>query len=179
MIIKSKIKNQKSTPIQSGSKQRFHRGFTLIEVVIAVGVFFMLFGFIILNLPSVIRSENVNTTVDTLITDIRSQQVKAMSGAGDGTAGSSFGIYFASDRYVLFRGSVYSPSDTSNFTVNLDPSLNISNVTFPSSVLVFSQASGSAKGYVSGSDTLVVKNLVGIQQKTVRVNRFGTVDQVN
>ncbi|MEK9201506.1 MAG: prepilin-type N-terminal cleavage/methylation domain-containing protein, partial [Patescibacteria group bacterium] len=83
-------------------------GYTLIELVIVMGIIVLLFGFTTINLGGVARVTSVNETVDLLTADIRGQQTKAMTGSGDGTSGSSYGIYFQTDQYTLFRGTTYS-----------------------------------------------------------------------
>ncbi len=172
-IQNSKFKIQNSKFLKENS------GITLLEMLIAIGIFAILFGFITLNLPSVLRSTSVNSSVVELIGDMRGQQEKAMNGAGNGASGSNFGIYFQTDRYILFTGASYSAADPANFTVMLDKSITITNDTFPSSTLDFTQRSGTPSGFIAGSNTFVVKNSTGNQQKTIRVNRFGTIDQIN
>ncbi len=154
-------------------------GYTLIELVIVMGIIVLLFGFTTINLGGVTRVTSVNETVDMLIADIRSQQTKAMTGSGDGTSGSSYGIYFQTDQYTLFRGTTYSSQNSTNFTVELDQNLNFVNDTFPNSTLIFLQSSGEISGYSAVNSTITIENTAGNEQKTIRVNQLGTVDQIN
>lgn len=154
-------------------------GYTLIELIVVMGILTVLFGFTTINLGGVTRLTSVNETVDMLIADIRNQQAKAMTGSGDGTSGSSYGIYFQTDRYTLFRGTTYSSQNTTNFTVELDQNLNFVNDTFPNSTLIFLQTSGEISGYAAGNATIAIGNTAGNEQKTIRVNQLGTVDQIN
>ncbi len=159
--------------------KRRQSGYTLIELIIVMGILIILFGFTTINLSGVARLTSTSEAVDLLTADIRSQQTKAMTGSGDGTSGSSYGIYFQTDRYTLFRGATYSSQNTTNFTVELDQNLNLANDTFPNSTLIFLQSSGEISGYAAGNSTITIENTAGNEQKTIRVNQLGTVDQIN
>lgn len=161
------------------NSEKRQSGYTLIELVIVMGIIVLLFGFTTINLGGVARLTSASEAVDLLTADIRSQQTKAMTGSGDGTSGSSYGIYFQTDRYTLFRGTTYSSQNSTNFTVKLDQNLNFINDTFPNATLVFLQSSGEISGYTADSATITIKNTTGNGQKTIRVNQLGTVDQIN
>src|SRR4029078_7629262 len=118
------------------------KGFSLPEVVLVMGIIAILFGFITINFVGITKTTSISATVDGLIADMKSTQEKAMNGAGDGTSGSAFGIYFQSDRYILFRGATYSSSDSYNFAIMLGEGQQLSNITFPASSLVFNQRAG-------------------------------------
>lgn len=153
-------------------------GFVLIELVLAIGIILMLFGFISLSLVNEQKNVSIQGTVDKLITDIKSQQLKTMEGIGT-VSGQNYGIYLSSDKYVLFKGDSYVPSDTSNFTVDLDPQIVISNITFPSSAIVFSSKSGELKQYTNGNTSFTVQDINGTKSTTVILNRYGVVASEN
>lgn len=152
------------------------KGFTLPELIITMGILSILFGFVAVNLIHLQRRSSLTTTVDTLVSDLYSQQNKAMVGdtQGSGTI-SDYGVYFESNRYVLFRGSSYDPSDITNFPVNLDPSLTFTNITFPSSSIVFSRGGGDVSGWTSVSDSVVLDDTTNTDQKTIETNVYGTI----
>lgn len=153
-------------------------GFTLVELVIVMGILLMLFGFMSFNLVRVQRTTSVNSTADTLVSDMASQQTKAMLGAGS-LSGYSYGIYFQSDKYTLFQGTIYSPSDPNNFTVSLDSGITFTNVTFPSSSVVFSSGTGEVNGFSNGQNTVTIQDSQGAKTKTITVNRYGVVTGQN
>jgi type II secretory pathway pseudopilin PulG len=156
-------------------KKHLEKGFTYAEIIVIMGIVTMLFGFATVNLVKVQRSSSVNATVQTLLTDIKQQQLKAMVGATEGrTASDSYGIYLESNRYSFFHGSVYAPSDTSNFPVKLDSSITIST-TFPNNSLIFSRRSGEVTGFVPGQNTITVRNNTGTEQKIITINRYGVI----
>ena len=71
------------------------KGFTLPELLLVMGILTILFGFITINLLNFRQKSVLNTTVDTVVSDLKSQQNKAMVGdtQGSGTI-SHYVLYF-------------------------------------------------------------------------------------
>ena len=151
-------------------------GFTLPELLIVMGIMAILLGFITPNLLHFRQRSVINTTVDTLVSDLKSQQNKAMVGdtEGSGTI-SNYGAHFESNRYTLFRGSSYSAGDPSNFDINLDPSLSFSSITVPDSSINFEKGSGGVNGWAGGSDTVTLTDSTNGDQKIIQINRYGAI----
>ena len=150
-------------------------GFTLPELLIVMAILSILFGLIAPNLLHFRQRSVINTTVDTLASDLKSQQTKAMVGDTEGSGAiSDYGIHFETNKYTLFRGSSYSAGNPSNFDVNLDPSVNFSSINLPSSSVVFSRGSGET-GLVSGSDTVTLTDSTNNDQKIIQINRYGAI----
>lgn len=152
-----------------------NQGFTLIELLVVLGLVALLAVFASINLIRPQTKISVDSTVQTLISDIRQQQIKTMSGdtEGQGTA-LNFGVYFSPTSYTLFRGSTYNPSDISNFEVELDTNLNLST-TFGSSEVVFSRRAGEINNFVGGANTITVTNSADGESKVFFLNQLGAV----
>lgn len=151
------------------------RGFTLIEIMVVMGIFAILSGFGILNLLNLQTKSTFGTSVNNLIADIKDQQNKAIVGDTEGTGVySELGIYFESDGYVLFRGLNYSPADPSNFAVELNPNITLSN-NFPSSEIVFLKNSGEISNFTGGSNTITIQADSG-EEKTITINKYGVLE---
>ena len=149
-------------------------GFTLIELALIMGIIAILVSFITINLLKPQTTASTASTVQILGADIKEQQIKAMSGDSDGeTTTDSQGIYFESNRYTLFRGPNYA-SGSHYFEVDMDQNLILSN-TLPSSQVVFGKRSGEVASYTSGSDTITLSHTQSGEQKTITINRYGTV----
>ena len=117
--------------------------------------------------------------VQTLISDLRQQQVKAMIGDAQNLSTSQpYGIYFEPIRYSLFNGLTYSSANPANFIVNLDSNLRLLSINFPSSQVVFTKRGGELLNFVNGSNSLVVQNTLTGEQKTIIINRLG-VPEIN
>lgn len=156
-------------------KSALQKGFTIPELLITMGIIAILFGFVSVNLIRLQRHSSLTTTVDTLVSDLYSQQNKSMVGdTQESGVISDYGVYFEINRYVLFRGSTYDPLDTANFPVNLVQSLTFSSITFPSSNVIFSKGSGET-GLTSGSNTTTLTDSTNGEQKIINVNKYGSI----
>lgn len=151
------------------------KGFTLIEITLVMSILFVLFGFTTLNFVRQQNSVSVQSIADTLISDINTAQNKAMLG----DANASYGIYFQSNRYTLFSGNSYSPGNSTNFIVNIDPGYQISNITFNNSTVIFASSSGDLTNYALNKDSLRVQNNDGSVTRTIKLNRYGVIVQEN
>jgi len=153
-------------------------GSTLIELVLVMAIASILFGFLTFNLISEQKTVTVDGISDALISDMSTQQNKAMLGTGT-TNGNSYGIYFQSDKYILFTGTTYSSTNSANFTVPLTSGYSISNITFPNNTIVFSAITGEVNGFLNGHNTVKIQDLQSFKTKTLTVNRYGVVTGEN
>lgn len=151
-------------------------GFTLIEIIVVIAVFVILFTVSTVALTGLIPKANFVTSHQTILSDIKNQQLKAMvgdtNGAGDGSA---YGIYLETNQYTLFTGSAYNPSATDNILVELPPNLSISEITFPSSSLVFLQNSGEISGFNDLTSSFKLINVNTNEEHLVDLNKLGVV----
>ena len=150
----------------SNAKAKTPKGFTLIEVILAITIFALLASFTTINLLQPQTKATLDSTVTTLVADIKEQQTKAMAGdsLGSGTA-QNHGIYFENTRYIIFKGPGYVASDPTNFVVNIDPSLSL-YFNLPNSQIFFSQNSGEwddlAEGKTYSDYSITVQSNDGV-----------------
>ena len=146
--------------------------------MIVIGVSSVLFGLVAINLSKAQRSTSTSATVETLVSDIKSQQLKAMMGATEGRTGSdTYGLYFQSGSYTLFHGMTYFPADTANFVVTDDSATSFST-TLPNGLLIFSKISGEMAGWTSGQNTITVRDTSTNTTKTITLNRYGVISSI-
>lgn len=162
------------------SATKSQKGFTYVELMVVTGITAILFGLITINLLKFQNSTSTQSNLDTLISDLKSQQLKAMLGSTEGrTSNDSYGIYFMADRYILFHGTTYNSGDTSNFTVQLPTDVRIQSTTLPNNSAVFTKLSGDLQGYVSGSNTITVRSVTNNKNIVITLNRYGVISGVN
>ena len=116
------------------------RGFTIIEIIIVMGIVATITGMISVSLFSSQHKASINSTLLILQSDLRQQQQKAMT--GDVTnigAVSPCGIHFDANKYTLFCGT-FSSGNSANFEVELENNLSVSST--PSNEILFSKGSG-------------------------------------
>jgi prepilin-type N-terminal cleavage/methylation domain-containing protein len=157
----------------------FQKGFSLVELLISVTIFAMLIGIITLNLNTAQHKATISTSLETLLTDLNQQQIKAMVGDTEGrTDADNYGIHFDSTSYTLFHGT-YSGSETTNFSIIL-PTIQQITTTFPSSQVIFQKGSGNVVGFdPNNENTITLSDTVNGEQKVIELNRFGVVTAVN
>ena len=146
------------------------RGFTLMELIIIMGLLASLFVFSSINLLRPQRSSSLEVTLTQVVADLRHQQLKAMTGEN---GGGDFGVYFETGSYYLFSGSSYTPGDPANSQVDLESTLQFSAVSVPNP-LVFQAGSGDAP-----PGALVLGHADGSLIHTLNFNHHGVVTQVD
>ncbi len=145
-----------------------------------MGIISILFGTIVVNLLNSKHAADVASIAQTLVSDLKEQQLKAMLGVSGGrTYADNYGIYFQPSSYTLFHGASYSAMDNANFIVTLDSNATFSNIAFPNSIIVFSELSGTVSGFLNGSNSVTVRSQGSNDQKTITVNANGVVTGVN
>jgi prepilin-type N-terminal cleavage/methylation domain-containing protein len=152
--------------------QKYQFGFTTIELIVSVAIFAVISAIstVILIRPQITSS--VDTSVNTIASDIKAQQTKAMLGDSEGQSTSqAHGVYFELNQYTLFRGSTYTAGQPSNFVVSLDQNLSITDI-LPSNPLVFNKRSGETS---PSTFPLIVKSDISTEQRTVSINRYGAI----
>lgn len=128
------------------------RAFTLIELVVVLGVLSWLGFFFIPVFSSFLAGQNLRQSSQEMISVLKTTQGRALAGR----EGSSWGVYFptpSGSNFVLFRGSSYVAS-TNRETHFLPSGVTISVVT-PRPTVVFSPPDASLVFAESdGSNTL-------------------------
>lgn len=152
------------------------RGFTFVELVIIIGIFLTLLGIALIGTSQLPTRASLSSLVVSLETDIKSQQLKAMVRDRQSAAQTtSYGIYFSSSSYTLFQGDSYNPASTSNITVPLDSSITFSAINLPSNTVVFSIGNGEVSNFDQARNTFTMRNNNTNEQKTLTINRRGTI----
>lgn len=153
--------------------------FSLIELIVTLGIITVLLSFSSQNFLTSQRKTILDDQVLILSTDIRTQQQKAMLGdtSGSGTV-SDYGIYFDSQTYTLFRGSVYNPADPDNYTNSLPETVNFNSVLFPDSQIVFQRGSGEILNFSSGQNLFNLSDSELGKTKTFTLNALGVIVSV-
>jgi type II secretory pathway pseudopilin PulG len=157
-----------------------HRAFTLAELLIVGGIMAMMLTLGIGNLLGSQRKSQMTTTVNTLVSDIRDQRIKAMTGDTEGTGVvSSYGIYFETDEYTVFRGGSYTEGAPGNFEVKLDPTLTFSTTSFPGNIMVFAAGSGEIVGWTGTENTVTLTEPDSGATKIISLNKYGVPIAIN
>ena len=150
-------------------------GFTLIELLLVMAIAIILLSVSTINLIQAQGNTTLAAAKDVLAADMKSQQMKAIDGhAIDATTNDSYGIIFQSNKYTLFHGTTYDPTDTKNFTVVFDGPLTVTS-TFPNDTIIFSRLTGEILNYSSSQNTITVTNTPDGKQHNLILNRLGVI----
>jgi len=147
------------------------KGFTLLELIITLGVFVLVVSFTLAISGNAISDTDLDTKSSELVQALRLARVKAVSGLFD----SNWGVYIDSseDSFTLFQGDSYASRDADfDFVTTLPTSLDFSTIdlTGGGSGVVFLKNIGTVSSY---GDVV----LVGADGKTetISVNSLGIV----
>lgn len=154
------------------------KGFTLIEIVIICAIILLLLSYGLFSLLNLQTTSSLNSLTDLLIEDIKTQQVKAMTGDTEGRGiPDEYGIYFTPASYTLFHGSSYSANNPDNFVSSLPEGYNIIS-TFPSSSLILQAGSGEILGFEPTQNSITIRNMKNGNQKKILLNKYGAVTNI-
>ena len=151
--------------------KKWTRGYTLTEMVITIGLIATFLGFITVSLASYQRSASLFSVSESLISDFRLQQMKALVGDTENrTSPDDYGIYFGTDSYTLFHGSSYNPADPGNTVIALDPQFQFT----PSGrTVIFLRSTGEVSGYTAAQSSVTLQDGSSGTEKTLTFNRLG------
>jgi len=147
------------------------KGFTVIELIVTVGIITILSSLVTINLVTTQRHTSLAAAVLLLQSDLKQQQLKAMDG-DTGQLGSSpanYGLHFETDKYTLFRQAFVSGAPA-NFVVKLDSNLHFTTL----GDLTFSKGSGE----IIGPSTITLEDGYG-NHRTLNINHLGVVTSLN
>ena len=143
--------------------QQFVAGFTLVEILLVIGMLAFLVTIITPITLDFYKSQQLDTHTRQIIQMLRRAQLSAMSVEED----CSFGVYLTNDNYTLFRGSSYMTRETQYDEVfDLPPIINISGL----SEAVFSKLDGLS----SATGQIILTN--NIKTNTIDINEMGRVN---
>jgi len=154
-------------------------GFTILETVIVVAIFLTLIALISPAIFNIQSSSTKDSITETLLADIKNQQIKSMTGDTEGRGTPDFyGVYIQPSYYVLFHGQNYSPSEPTNFTTQIDNQFTLTT-TFTQTQIVFATQSGEINGFIPAQNSITVQEIRTGQQKVIQLNKYGTITSVN
>ena len=155
--------------VRSSHRQK---GFTLIEMIVAIAIITILASIVALNLGSFRETQGISNASDEIIALVN--QARSRTLAADG--GTNYGVHFDSNEAVLFAGSTYAAGTPGNITVPVDPSIEISDVSLAGSGsdVVFDMLTGDTDDY----GTIGIRRLTAATgEKTLTIEKTGAISQ--
>lgn len=146
------------------------KGFGLIEILVVLGVIFLLSSVIFYSLGNFRDRESLNGSVQAVVAILEEARELTLSGK----EGSNFGVHFQSDRIVRFKGAVYNPNDAANVVTLFDPLVSASQIALTGGAVdvIFAKLTGETNAH--GTITIALISNPA-DNKTVRISRMGLV----
>src|SRR3990167_7170531 len=103
------------------------KGFTLIEVLLVVSLLSISLVLVSINLIRPLPKAKIESVSSDIVSLLNEAATKSGSGDTQGGINSSeYGVHYETDRYTLFKGTVFTPGSNDNFQVTLPQGINIS-----------------------------------------------------
>ena len=161
------------------SSLEHQKGFTLIEIVLVVGILTILLSMAFVSIGNIrVISTNSNTST-VIVSDLKNQQIRAMVGDTEGRGvPDNYGIKILPTQYILFHGNLYNPSDTTNYAIPISTGFSLSS-TFTNDTILFASESGEIVTFTQNHDTITLTNTTSNQAKTIHLNKYGTITSID
>lgn len=148
------------------------RGFTLVEMMVVIGIVSLLLVVGSVNIRSFQSRSQVTQAAEELASILREAQSRSMTVVN----GQTHGIHFESGdgTYTLFEGTPFSQTNATNVKYSLDASIQFSNIalTGGGKDVIFDKLTGSTSH--SGGVTISSK-LDGSIQRTITITSQGKI----
>ena len=139
------------------------KGITLFEVIITIAIFTLLIAFLSPSVFDFYQEREFDVHFKSIVQSLRRAQLQSMAGEKE----SSFGLYFGTNYYILFKGDSYSKRDSAFDEVfELPADFLISGI----SEIVFSKI----KGLPSEVGDIVL--ISGNRSGTISINKMGMIN---
>lgn len=121
--------------------RKFSRGFTVLEILIAIAILGLLLATILPSFMSFRRSSTLNANTMNLMTLINRARILAVSSKND----DQYGIHLESNKAVLYEGLTYTAGATTNETYTFDSGVTLSSISINGggSEVLFAKVTGA------------------------------------
>lgn len=156
--------------------RKWSLGFTITEVMIAIGILGM-----ILVLPMVFwwgigRGDKLEGTTQEVVSTINEAHADTVSGKSpDGNDSSSYGIHFESNYYVYFVGTLYNQASPGNKRTDLSGGVTFSQIRLPGNNIIFEQVTGEVLNFDANQNAIEIQDTNTGQTTTITISRYGGV----
>lgn len=144
-------------------------GFTLIEFLVTITILVLATGLVLPSFNFFRKQSSLDGAAQEITSALRLAQNQTTASENS----SSFGIYFETNKFTVFKGGTFSPSSPDNKVHLLSPSLTISEIDLGgTNFVVFDRLTGDTANYGSVKIEQVNDNT---KNKTVFIDASGIV----
>ncbi len=151
-------------------KGLYQKGYSILEILLAVAIVGIILVIATYSFSGLKNSQAMKNATG----DISSATDKARSEAFASVASSEYGVHFQSNKVVIFKGTAYNASSSTNETINISSPASITNVTLngvsgTSGDVYFNKLTGTP------SKTGTVTVTVSSTTKTITISATGGI----
>jgi len=160
--------------------KKLRQGATLLELVVALGIFSLLFYLALASLTKIQQSHLLADNLWQTASILRRAQSRAMSGEENNDQPLNFGVLFTADYYQEFAtSSDYSHRETDfDWQTDLPSALVFEDFNLPDSCLAAADCLlfSAIEGTPSAAGQISLKNSSSGEKETIFINQLGRVD---
>jgi type II secretory pathway pseudopilin PulG len=146
-----------------------HRGYTIVETIVVLGILVFLSAIVLTSLRSVRDAQALKISREYTWLTLRNAREATLASRGD----TAYGVRLASTSITQFTGGSYSTSSVSNIVTLFEPNIMLSwSLTGSTSDIRYARLSGEP----SATGTLRVTNTRTGASSTLTINASGIVD---
>lgn len=157
------------------NKMALKDGFTLVELLVVLGLFLIVFTLSNVSLSGMIARNSSSEFTQTFISDLNRQQNRAMTGETASGSATAYGIKFSPTTYTLFSGTTFSDAEPTNINIQLPKDLQFENINLLQDQILFNQGSGEVRNYVATASSIQLRNTTSNAVQTFQVNELGVI----
>lgn len=165
-------KTKNKSPLKAKSyKLKASAGFTLIEIVVAIGMMAIIGATLFIGFGKATESADLKTSAFKVVDALQFARTRTLASL----ASSQYGVHFEQTQYVLFRGATYNALDPDNIVYPLFSRVEIANITLAGggSNVVFDRITGKT----AQNGTLSVRLIADPSKlKTIEISSAGRSD---
>ncbi len=144
-------------------------GFTLIEILVAMAILVLIAFLAIASFTTFRQQVEIDSSSQNILSVLRLARSKTLASESE----DNYGVHFQSDKYVLFKGTVYDSNDAANKEYSLtDSEIYSISLNGGGSDVIFNRIRGTTEEYGN-----VAIRLVSDTNKahTININSYGQV----
>lgn len=147
------------------------QGITLIELMVVISILVVLAAIIMVSFRSIINRYNLEKSTNGIITLLEKARVQSTNSKN----GSKYSVYFSPTEAVLYAGTTYSPTATSNLRFEIGNGVEIATTSFAvgTNTVTFERINGTT--YNWGSMKLWIINATSASS-TIIIGETGIIE---